>query len=239
MFWFYILKRKMALFIGRSYLASYILVYTKLKVKHATHRIVGHNTKLVIEGPPRCGNSSGLRVVTRNNISYKKRVATHLHRSFQLFYAMKNGIPAVVMLRDPESSTISHASLLCQLGQVTVNNATNREQLLRLCVKEYLSFVRDIHRLGCRHIMPFEEYVQHPESLIDYVNRSHHLNLSYRPYDANEQEAVHVYPSEQRETLKQSFMEIAGSSPDIKKLMQLAKKYYDELISERFLPDVQ
>mgnify|MGYP000515629043 CR=1 FL=1 len=40
------------------------------------HRIAKSNTKIVIEGPPRCGNSSALRLVIRNNQSFKNKIAT-------------------------------------------------------------------------------------------------------------------------------------------------------------------
>lgn len=235
----YLVKRKMALALANSHALNHALGSVNLRVKSAGHRIVGPSTKLVIEGPPRCGNSSALRLVTRNNPSFRRHVATHIHRPFQIRYAMKYGVPAVVMLRNPNSSTISHASLLCQLGQVQVETDRKREKLLLLCVEEYIAFVRDIQDVGFRYIVKFEEYVKAPDRLIEYLNNVHHLGLSCGNSEQEGVEAVHVFPSEQRDTLKETFSRVAADSPQIRQLLQAATQFYDALISARVLPDGQ
>lgn len=110
---------------------------------------------------------------------------------------------------------------------------------VRLCVEGYLGFVRDIHRLAFRQIVPFGDYVTKPDSLITYINHVYQLNLKFGEFTQTGVEAVHVFPSEERERLKQSFTAIVKDFPEIKSLMQTAKHYHDALIAERILPDDQ
>ena len=207
----------------------------KLKSAPAYHRIISANSKLVIEGPPRCGNSSALRLVVSNNPTYKKRIATHIHRSFQIYYAMKYKVPAVVMLPSPKFSTVSHASLLCQLGQVNATTPKEQEQLLKLCILEYLVFTMNVFNLSFRQIVPFEEYIRNSSFLIEYLNREFFLGLvGAKQYQSQQiSEAVHVFPSYERDLLKNHFVDILETSTEVKQLLQSAQYFYEKLMTQK------
>ena len=230
----YALRRQMYLSLSASPHLIYGLEAVKLRLQGAAHRQVGKSTRLVIEGPPRCGNSSALRLVTQNNPDYKQRVATHLHRPFQLYFAQKLQVPAIVMLRCPEQSTVSHASLLCQLGQVRAEDDRDRERLLKMCITEYLAFVRSLQRISFRHIVLFETYITAPQTLIEYINQAYDLDLKAGGYDDTKSEKAHVFPSAERDRLKEGFARVTAGSAQVQHLMQDARGVFDDLVAQRY-----
>jgi hypothetical protein len=64
------------------------------------------DTELVVEGFPRCGNTFavvGLQIAQRRLV----RTADHLHVPAQILRAVALGVPALVVIRDPESAVRS------------------------------------------------------------------------------------------------------------------------------------
>lgn len=237
----YSLQRNATSFVSKLPPAIYLLEKVHLGLTGKAHRLVSADSRLVIEGPPRCGNSSALRLVTRANPEYKKRVATHIHRSFQLRYARRWGVPAVVMLRAPRESTVSHAALLTQLGQVEASTPSEREKLLLLCVEEYLTFARNALDLQFRHVVAFEDHIADPRYIIGYLNRAFGLGLSDDVDEASDmrEDAVHVMPNEEREEIKQAFKDIAANSPLVRTRIAEAQQYYEQLMAQRVTVDGQ
>lgn len=82
----------------------YIPLYGLLG-KHQ-HLLVGKDTDIVIEGFPRSGNTFSVAAFEwAQERTFK--IAHHLHASAQLIWAVNHGIPAVALIREPESAVIS------------------------------------------------------------------------------------------------------------------------------------
>ena len=70
---------------------------------------VGKHTDVVIEGPPRCGNTFAV-VAFQLAQPQPVRVAHHLHAAAQVVMAAKKHVPALVLLREPEECTVSRVA---------------------------------------------------------------------------------------------------------------------------------
>jgi hypothetical protein len=65
-------------------------------------------TELVIEGFPRSGNTFAVAAF-RMSQAEPVRVAHHLHAASQVIEAARRGIPAMVLVRDPDAAVVSFA----------------------------------------------------------------------------------------------------------------------------------
>jgi hypothetical protein len=71
-----------------------------------TGEVVGPQTDIVIEGFPRTANTFAVRAF-RLAQPGEVRIAHHLHAPAQVVFAAKRGIPALVLIRDPEETVLS------------------------------------------------------------------------------------------------------------------------------------
>jgi hypothetical protein len=67
---------------------------------------VGRGTEIVIEGFERSGNTFAV-IALSNAQSRRVIIAHHLHAAAQIIYAVRQGIPAIVLLRAPEEAIVS------------------------------------------------------------------------------------------------------------------------------------
>jgi len=226
MFRIYLIKRKLAQKISKILWAGHVLSRIKAFLNSSQHRVVKHNTKIVIEGPPRCGNSSALRLVIRNNKYYLNKIATHIHRPFQIYYGIKFGIPMVIMLRNPSMSCVSHASLLIQLKQVKISNNKQKEQLLFQCFSEYIDFLNLLIKYNFKNILIFEDYIKRPNLVIELLNSNYNLELDSNRSSHSTKESIHVYPSQERDEIKNQFEFIIQDSKKLPKIIEEAQRLY-------------
>ena len=73
---------------------------------YRTNGLVNRETKLVIEGFPRSGNSfavTAMRLAQKNPLS----IAHHFHVPAQIIYACRRGIPVLVILRKAPDAVVS------------------------------------------------------------------------------------------------------------------------------------
>ncbi len=96
--------------------------------RHYGARVVSRDTSIVIEGFPRSGNTFA-EVAFRMRHDEAVCVAHHLHSIGQIRYAIKRGIPCMILVRDPRDSV---PSLVVRNPKVSLSDA----------FKDYVEFYR-------------------------------------------------------------------------------------------------
>lgn len=81
-------------------------IYERLRPRMGG-RLPDFSTELVIEGPPRCGNTWSVAVFDAAS-NGSLAIASHLHSMTSVERAVRRGIPAIVLIRDPVASVGSH-----------------------------------------------------------------------------------------------------------------------------------
>ena len=97
---------------GRFYLG-----YSSLKVPERT---LGHRTQIVIEGPRRSGNTfavAAFELAQPNPVV----VAHHRHAGVHVVGGVRRGLPALVLVREPQDAVLSY--VLYERGRITVRQA--------------------------------------------------------------------------------------------------------------------
>jgi hypothetical protein len=191
---------------------------------------VTKDTEIVIEGFPRMGN-------TFAHIAFKMaqdrvvKIGHHTHAAAQVIAAVKMGIPAIVIIREPEQAIISYLIGNFDPG-LTVGQS----------LREYISFYKTIKPYKDRCIVAsFEDITSDYGKIIqkandqfntDFVLFEHteeNVNSCFKLIDEGYQEAfgtlsekVVSRPSESRENLKSSFQKEFQSQ----KYLKLRRKAY-------------
>lgn len=182
------------------------LIYGRLQ----RHRnlLVCADTDVVIEGYPRSGNTFALRAFKMANP--EAHVAHHMHAQAQVMRAVERGIPAMVLIRHPDSAVRSMLVRHPQIG-------------LRMALKAYIQFHEDLRPFADGFVLvPFEQLQVNFGVAIEGVNRRfgtgfelfrHSANTVEQIYRDMEQANVAAYrtlkvthvprPDAARETLKQ------------------------------------
>ncbi|GJM10652.1 MAG: hypothetical protein DHS20C11_29280 [Lysobacteraceae bacterium] len=120
-------------------------------------RLVQADTELCIEGYQRSANSYFYRVVRRCN--RQLRIAHHLHAVAQLKRAIRYGIPAVALIRNP-SDTLT--SLLTSDPRLSVD----------LAVSTYIRFLQDLKPLADNLVVAsFDQAINRPGTIIAALNQ--------------------------------------------------------------------
>jgi hypothetical protein len=88
------------------------------------------DTEIVIEGFPRCGNTFAV-IAFQKAQERKVKIAHHLHVPAQIHFAVKRGIPALVLIREPLEAI---SSLIVR----------HPERTPETCFTEYNNFYRSI-----------------------------------------------------------------------------------------------
>ncbi len=208
----YIIKRLLLLQINRNFYFAILFYYIIFYFTAKKHRVVGRNSTIVIEGPQRCGNSSALRLMHLNYPTFKGKIATHLHRPFQIFIAKKLKVPYVLLLRDPWESVVSHVALLIQKRQVSCVNQTDLLKLINICITENYDFLRAIDSMKGLNIIFFDEYIANPNLIANIL--SEQTNLVKKTFESTvieEPSSPHVLPDSERSALKREILQLINS----------------------------
>lgn len=138
---------------------------------------VGKYTDVVIEGPPRCGNTFAV-VAFQLAQPQPARVAHHLHAAAQIIMAAKKDIPAMVLLRDPEECTVSRAASF--------------SVPIELAIRDYIRFYTDI--------MPYRDQfvvADFPTLTSDYGTAIRALNdrfgTAFEPFEHSEENVARCF----------------------------------------------
>jgi hypothetical protein len=137
-------------------------------------KAVSPETEIVIEGFPRSGNSfafAAFRLAQERPV----RIAHHLHAPAQVIAAARRGIPALVLIREPEDAVVS---LLMRQPELAPDDALRDylgfyEPLLRhgdrIVVADFSEVTNDfgrvIRRLNARYGTRFSEFDHSPENV--------------------------------------------------------------------------
>ena len=132
---------------------------------------IGRHTDVVIEGPPRSGNTFAVvafQVAQGQPVS----IAHHLHAAPQVTAAAKMDLPTIVLLRNPEDAVVSHAA---SFGVP-----------LKLALREYVQFYTDV--LPIRHSFvtaTFEALTTDYGGVIQAVNAK--FGADFKPFNHTEE----------------------------------------------------
>ncbi|MGH2682389.1 MAG: hypothetical protein ACRDIX_04060 [Actinomycetota bacterium] len=177
--------------------------------------VVSRNTEIVVEGFPRTGSSFAVAAFRRAQ-DRPVEVAHHVHAPAQVMAAIRWGIPALVLIRDPEDCVLS---LVIRNSDITVAKA----------LAGYERFYRPLLPMRERFAAAtFDDVVQDFGTVIDRVNerygtsfaRFHHteesaasilaeIEADYLTRDAPGEhfERIVPRPSERRRRLKEELRE--------------------------------
>jgi len=139
--------------------AVYFSLYRLLRPRKDLARAVTPNTKLVIEGYPRSGNSFARRafIMAQNDSEIKHHIAHHLHVPAQVVRAARWQIPTLVLIRRPKDAVLS----------LVLRDPLSVDQALRYYVAFYetVEGYRDAYVLG-----RFEEVTEDFGEVIRRIN---------------------------------------------------------------------
>lgn len=157
------MKHQLWMTLGRTS-AGLRAIWLYCKLFNKRNVVVDPSTELVIEGYPRSANTYSVAVMWVSN-GEDIKIAHHVHGSAQINKAVKLGIPAILLIRNPADTV---ASLLMRCPYLS-----GRDLL-----KNYIMFHRSLMgNINNIIIVDFETTVSSMDKVIEYINRKH--NRSY------------------------------------------------------------
>lgn len=199
------------------------------------HLCVRDDTELVIEGYPRSANSTtayGFLARQTRPIS----LAHHKHHAAQLLFAAKRGIPAVILIRQPEQAIISHLALGLEDQQ---RNLGRKRGTLTFqdALGGWLVFYRAVeHCTDAFVIAPFEEVTQDIGGMIRKINRKFGTNFSDEAptHEQSKPLGWHATPNEIRNGIKselsEKFCQALTRSPQLRTMLDEANTLHQRFI---------
>ena len=130
----------------------------------APHLAIGRETRLVVEGFPRSGNSVFVTALVHAGVS-PNAIAHHTHAAAQAIAGVRRGLPVCVLLRAPEGA----------IRSLAVRHGAPVREIAR----DWLSFHAGVETV--RHgvlLLPFETAVGDPAAGIAALNRRFGLGLA-------------------------------------------------------------
>jgi hypothetical protein len=198
--------------------------------------LVDENTDICIEGFPRSANSFAVAAF-RHAQDEPVGIAHHNHVPASVLTAVQNGLPTVVLIRDPVEAVISNRGLQLQIGTVE-DKAMPMHVSFETQLNAWKSFYETVwpHRNQVV-TAPFETVIDDFGLIIDWANARFGTEFDRFEHTTANVEAVrssrgyHALPSEQRRALKQQarerFMAEVGVDHD---LVTATRSLYDRFI---------
>lgn len=172
---------------------------------------VGPETELVIESFPRCASSFAVAAFRLAQEPRAMRIANHTHMPAQVLEAARRGVPAMVLIREPEGAVLSH---VIHTPALTVEDSLHgylrfHEPLRRapdgFVVGTFEEVTKDfgvvIDRLNARFGTAFARFEHTPENL-ERLDREIETDYRARARSSEELERIIPRPSETREAMK-------------------------------------
>jgi hypothetical protein len=206
--------------------------------RYPEHLVFGPDTEIVIEGFPRSANSFAVNAFCLAQ-GRPVHVAHHLHAPAQVMAAGRSGVPAIVLVREPEAAICSY--LLWQ-----------PHLRVREAVTAYLRFYRPLEGLEEMYVAAsFEQVTGDFGEVIDRVNE--HYGSSFERFDHTPDnvercfeeietnsrgqrhgelvESVVARPSDERRHLKQAVQERfrQQTSDDVRAELAATHRHFAEL----------
>jgi hypothetical protein len=205
--------------------------------------LVNDDTDICIEGFPRSANSFAVAAF-RHAQDEPVGIAHHNHVPAPVLTAVQNGLPTVVLIRDPVEAVISNRGLQLQIGAVE-DKPMPMHVTFEMHLQGWLSFYRTVERVKDRVVIaPFEVVIDDFGLIVERVNTRFGTEFDRFEHTTVNVEAVrssrgyHALPSEQRTALKQQararFGDDVGTEHD---LVTTARSFYDRFVAEADLPE--
>lgn len=144
------------------------LYYARYKMRGGRDKLVTNKKKdIVIEGPPRTANTFMVEAFVH---AQKKevKVAHHMHVPGQLTRAVKLGIPAIVLIRNPRDTAISHA----------IAGMNKDEDSLEIALHYYIDFYETLKPYRDYFVLArFDDIINNPAKIINTVNKKFNVNF--------------------------------------------------------------
>lgn len=223
-----------------TYLAAYpSLCFPLMRLSRKRRaRLVDERTEIVIEGFPRSGNTFAVvafRVAQQRPLA----IAHHLHVPAQVIWAVRKGVPALLLIRKPTDAvislviydpTVSIARALKRYIRFYTAVAPHSDGCIVATFDQVISSFGDVtERINARYQTSFltfdhtEEDVQRCFEIIEQKHRRRRRRPSVT-------EATVSRPSPEREKLKELLRKDL-QEPRIRPLIARANEQYDELAS--------
>ena len=172
---------------------------------------VGADTELVIESFPRCASSFAVAAFRLAQEPRAMRIANHTHMPAQVLEAVRRGLPAMVLIREPEGAVLSH---VIHSPALTVQDSLHgflrfyeplRRHRDRFVVGTFEEVTTDfgvvIDRLNARFGTAFARFDHTPENL-ERLDREIETDYRSRAGSEAELERTIPRPSRAREAMK-------------------------------------
>lgn len=221
----------------------YLLVLRfKWRGSPALKRILSRESKLVIEGYPRCANSFALAAFRSvNGGSGQLKIATHVHSPVQVKQAIKWNIPSMVLIREPDCAVPSLLAYAVQLQKVSQSELRGNggELLVRYWTERYVDFYDQL--LKHANSIFFAEF---SDVTLDFGNVTKRFNEKFgtdfecfNHSDENVESIfkyskMHLSPSAERDRLKAEFERIYFSEHN-RQLREQANEIYQSVVVDR------
>lgn len=140
--------------------------------------VVGDSTELVIEGFPRTGTTFAVAAFDRAQ-PRKVEVACHVHAPAQILAAVRRGIPAMVVIREPQNTVLSF---------VTRHTYVTMAQALRAYVRFYEPLVHERARFL---VAGFPDITSDFGAVIARLNER--FGTSFAEFDHTEEHVAEVF----------------------------------------------
>lgn len=199
--------------------------------------VIGPETDVVIESFPRCASSFAVAAFRLAQEPRRMRIANHTHMPAQVIEAARRGIPALVPIREPEPTVLSHVIHTPALSVESSLKGYLRfhEPLLRVrdgfvvgSFEEVTTdFGRVIRRLNERFGTGFVEF-EHTRANLERLDREIETDYRSRARSDDELERIIPRPSAVREELKARLREAYAAAPE--SLRARARGVYEDLL---------
>lgn len=167
---------------------------------------LGKDTELVIEGYPRSGNTTTVYGFLERQ-ERPVRVAHHKHHAAQLISAVRLGIPAVALVRNPRDAIISHRAFAEEERLRCGRSLRTASLTFSDLAASWAAFYRAILPISDRIlVVPFEAAIADLEGVIEEMNARFHTSFRSDPEKLDDQGflGTHALPNELRGKIKSS-----------------------------------
>jgi hypothetical protein len=171
--------------------------------------LVNSDTDICIEGFPRSANSFAVAAL-RHAQDEPIGIAHHNHVPAPVLTAAQNGLPTLVLIRDPVEAVISNRGLQLQIGAVE-DKPMPMHVTFEMHLQGWLSFYRTVERVKDRVVIaPFEDVIDDFGLIIERVNERFGTSFASFNHTPSNVETVrnnrgyHALPSTQRDRLKET-----------------------------------
>ncbi|MCT4554250.1 MAG: hypothetical protein N4A53_06135 [Pelagimonas sp.] len=157
----------------RRWISKHPTLYLPIRKARKPHTVVTVDTRLLIEGFPRCANT-WTEALVRHAAPGDIALAHHSHAAAHVKQALRLGVPAMVLYRDPDDAVRSY--LTYSGNQIDA----------RAAYLEFVTFYRTALPLTGPGLVwfSFEDVTRRPRDVIAALNARFDLGLSVDGLDA-------------------------------------------------------